>query len=50
MWRYDNQRKGHPMTFPADRTQSPVTLSSTPSDRRSLDNFKATCRRRGGIL
>jgi hypothetical protein len=38
----------HPRLYPADPTQPMVTVPTTPGDRRSLANFIAEVRRRGG--
>ena len=47
-WRYDKSGKRHPVLYPPDVNQSP--LPTTPGDRRSLSNFKADVRRRGGSI
>ncbi len=47
-WRYDSSRKGHPMLYPADRTQRPIPVPTTPGDARSLRNFVGQVRRAGG--
>lgn len=47
-WRYDSSRKGHPMLYPADRSQSAMPVPTTPGDQRSLLNFRAQVRRKGG--
>lgn len=46
-WRYDPKRR-HPVLYPEDRSQSPMTVPSTPSDRRGLLNFLTDVRKRGG--
>jgi hypothetical protein len=50
-WRYDSgaKRGGHPILFPPDRTQPQLSVPTTPSDRRSFDNWLADVRRRGGL-
>jgi hypothetical protein len=47
-WRY-RYGKGHPTLYPADKTQVPLIVPTTPSDNRSFKNFVADVRRRGGI-
>lgn len=49
-WRYQ-YRPGsrHPKLFPADRTQPPITVPTTPSEQRALRNFIAQVRRAGGL-
>ncbi len=47
-WRYDASRKGHPMLYPADRSQGGRPVPTTPGDRRSFQNFVAWVRRTGG--
>jgi hypothetical protein len=50
-WRYDNagDRGGHPKLFPADRTQRPIAVPTTPGDNyRGLRNFKSAIRHAGG--
>jgi len=51
-WRYDKgaKRGGHPMLYPADRSQNPLAVPTTPGDRRSFDNWRSQIRRRGGQL
>jgi hypothetical protein len=46
-WRYSTAKR-HPTLYPPDRSQRPLTLSSTPSDRRAFQNFIARVRQRGG--
>ena len=49
-WRYDagTSRGGHPMLYPADRTQRPISVPTTPSDKkRSIKNLRAQIRRAG---
>ena len=45
-WRVE-QGKRHPIAYPPDKTQTPVTLSSTPSDRRAFANMVSLLRQRG---
>ncbi len=47
-WRYDSSRKGHPMLFHADRSQSGRSVLTTPGDKRSFRNFVAWVRRASG--
>ena len=49
-WRYDAgaNRGGHPMLFPADRTQRPVAVPTTPGGGRGFKNWTAQVRQRGG--
>ena len=42
--------KKHFMAYPADPSQPPIGLPTTPSDRRALANIVADLRRRGAIL
>lgn len=49
-WRYRYRKGGrHPMLYPADRSKSPMTVPTTPSEQRSFANFLAEVRRAGGI-
>jgi hypothetical protein len=50
-WRYDNgsSRGGHPMLFPADRSQRPMAVPTSPSDQRGFRNWISEVRRRGGV-
>jgi hypothetical protein len=48
-WRYTKGKK-HGMLYPPDKTQDPVTVSTTPSTNpRALKNFIAQVRRSGGV-
>jgi hypothetical protein len=47
-WRYRTGGR-HPKLYPADRSQPILTVPTTPSDQRSLRNFIADVRRRGGV-
>ena len=47
-WRYRTGKR-HPKLYPAEPTQSPIPVPTTPSDRRSLKNFVSQVRRAGGI-
>lgn len=48
-WRYDNQRKGHPTLYPADRNQTPYQVPTTPNrNPRAWKNWVSGIRRRGG--
>lgn len=47
-WRYRYQGR-HPKLYPADPTQSIMTVPTTPSDQRALRNFIAALRQRGGV-
>lgn len=49
-WRYDASGKGHPKLYPADPTQPQISVPTTPGDRRSLNNFRASVRRAGGMI
>jgi hypothetical protein len=46
-WMLKPTRNGHVMAFPPDKSKSPVTMPSTPSDHRSLKNTLADLRRSG---
>jgi hypothetical protein len=50
-WRYDNgsRRGGHPVLYPADLSQPPLAVPTTPGKGRAFTNFVAEVRRRGGI-
>lgn len=48
-WRYSTG-KGHSTLYPADRTQRPITLPHTPSDKRAYPNFIAAVRRACGAV
>lgn len=48
-WRYDRSGKGHPVMLPADRSKPQLRVPTTPGDSRSLRNWIADVRRRGGI-
>jgi hypothetical protein len=45
-WRVEERSK-HIMLWPPDKTLSPVTIASTPSDKRALNNDIARMRQRG---
>ena len=45
-WRVVDSSKGW-MLYPPDRSQGPVAVHGTPSDRRALSNMIAEMRRRG---
>ena len=49
-WRYDNQRRGHPMVFPADKSAKAIPVPGTPGDNRSFKNWVAQVRRAGGKI
>lgn len=48
-WRYVYRGGSHPMLYPADRSKSPMTIPTTPSEKRSFANFLAQVRRAGGV-
>lgn len=51
-WRYSSSksRSTYPRLFPQDRTQSPVKIAKTPSDRgHGFKNWIAEIHRKGGI-
>jgi hypothetical protein len=49
-WRYDKRGKGHPVLYPADRSQPQLRVPTTPTrDARAIKNFVADIRRRGGV-
>jgi hypothetical protein len=48
-WGYDPGTKGkHPRLFPVDKDQPPLMIPGSPGSQRSLTNFIADVRRRGG--
>lgn len=47
-WRYDASGKGYPVLYPSDKSQPPLRLARTPSDRRGFKNFLSAVRQRGG--
>jgi len=48
-WRIDESGR-HPKAYPPDIAKPMVTLSSTPSDRRSFKNMVAELRRSGADI
>lgn len=46
-WRVEKTKKGHYMAYPPDKSQGPVNLGGTPSDRRSLNNALSLLKQRG---
>ncbi len=40
--------KGHPMLYPADKTQPPMAVPTTPSEARGYRNWISAVRQRGG--
>lgn len=49
-WRYDEDRKGHPMLYPTDRAQRPIPVPTTPGSQGLLRGWKAQIRRAGGLV
>lgn len=49
-WRYDDRGKGHPKLYPADRTQRPIPVPTTPGGGRAFDNWIGQIRRAGGNI
>ena len=49
-WGYSRSHGRYPMLYPADKSQSPITVALTPNRRaRSFENWVAQVRRAGGI-
>jgi hypothetical protein len=48
-WAYKRPRGGgYPKLVPANRSQSPIKVPKTPSSQRTLSNWLADIRRKGG--
>lgn len=46
-WRVEETKRGHYMAYPPDKSQGPVSIGGTPSDRRALMNALSLLERRG---
>lgn len=46
-WAVSRTRRSHIRLRPVDKTRGAVTISGTPSDKRSLKNLRADLRRAG---
>jgi hypothetical protein len=51
-WRYTSGRLrgGHPRLWPPNPSQPPLSIPTSPSDKRALRNFIADVKRRGGSV
>jgi hypothetical protein len=49
-FRVEKRKSGHIMVKPPDKTKAVISLSSTPSDSRSVKNARALLRRSGLVF